>query len=83
MNVLLKGHVTISASIIQALLNVFAMKDTFFLASHIVAVSAYKRIAGIFYGILFLCSQHGNVHFKPRAADFSDYLPFCFSSGLK
>lgn len=58
MNVLLKGHVTICASIIQALLNVFAMKDTFFLALHIVAVSAYKPIAGIFFGILFLWSQH-------------------------
>lgn len=58
MNVLLKGHVTICASIIQALLNVFATKDTFFLASHIVAVSVYKRIAGILFGILFLWSQH-------------------------
>lgn len=58
MNVLLKGHVTICASIIQALLNVFAMKDTLFLASHVVAVSVYKHIAGIFFGILFLWSQH-------------------------
>lgn len=39
MNVLLKGHVTIHASIIQALLSVVVTKDTLSMASHIVEVS--------------------------------------------
>lgn len=39
MNVLLKGHVTTRASIIQALLSVLVTKDTLSTASHIVEVS--------------------------------------------
>lgn len=54
MNVHLKGHVTTHASIIQALLNVLATKDTLSMASHIVEV-CMGVLLGMFFLVLLLC----------------------------